>query len=347
MAASRLRSARSRNWRYATLLVLVLALSGAWVAFWNYAAGKAEEAFTGWRAREAKSGRIYACGSQSLAGFPFRIEILCEGASAVLQGMQPPVEIKAANILVASQIYQPTLLISEVTGPLTIAEAGRPPNFVANWKLGQSSVRGTPAAPERVSLVFDTPSFNRVNPAEALLSARHIEIHGRIAEGSAANRPVIEIAVTAVKLSAPGAGPLAAAPIDADISGVVRGLNDFSPKPWALRFREIQAAGGRIDIGKARLQQGETIAIGSGTLTVNAQGKLDGQIDLAIAGLDAFINSFTGANRQQGFGITFGLGLLGGKVTVEGRPAVALPLRVADGTMYLGPIKIGEVPALF
>ena len=37
------------------------------------------------------------------------------------------------------------------------------------------------------------------------------------------------------------------------------GLKDFAPKPWPERFREIQAAGGRLDFTQSRVQQGETI----------------------------------------------------------------------------------------
>ena len=40
---------------------------------------------------------------------------------------QPPIEIKGNGILVAAQVYDPTLLISEFNGPLTIADPGQAP----------------------------------------------------------------------------------------------------------------------------------------------------------------------------------------------------------------------------
>ena len=39
--------------------------------FRKLAAGKAKTAIDGWRAREAKAGRIYTCDSQNVGGFPF------------------------------------------------------------------------------------------------------------------------------------------------------------------------------------------------------------------------------------------------------------------------------------
>lgn len=346
MAASR--SARRWRWRFIALVVLLVALGFGWTWLWQYASQKAEDTIAGWRARETRAGRIYTCGSETLGGFPFRIEVLCDRAGAVLSGGDAPLELKARNVHVAAQIYQPSLLISEFTSPFTIGEPGRPPTMTANWKLAQSSVRGTPQAPERVSIVFDEPTLDRVSPPEPMLRAKRIELHGRIAEGSAANRPVIEIVLETNQASVPAAGPLAVTPIDANIDMVLRGLNDFSPKPWAQRFRELQAARGRIDIVKARVQQGDTVAIGAGALTLNNQGRLDGQLDVAVAGLESFINAFSAATRQRsGFGLQLGLGLLGGNAIVEGRKAISLPLRVKDGAIFLGPIMIGQAPALF
>src|SRR5262245_54290983 len=136
-------------------LVAVVAI--AWSGFWFVAAGAAEKTIAGWREREAHVGRIYTCEKQTVSGFPFRIEVRCVDPSIELRRNEPPIALKATDLVVVSQIYQPTLLISELTGPMTIAEPGQSPSYIANWTLGQSSVRGTPKAPERASIVFDQP----------------------------------------------------------------------------------------------------------------------------------------------------------------------------------------------
>ncbi len=359
------------------MLVLVLVLAAGWSWFWLYAAGQAQVAIDGWRAREAKAGRVYACGSQTIGGYPFRIEVECDKASALFRSNQPPVEIKASGMLIAAQIYQPNLLITEFHGPLTIADPGKPPNVIVNWKLFQSSVRGTPAAPERVSLVFDKPVVERVigGNRQNMLRAKRIEIHGRLIEGSVTKNPVIETVLRLTQASAPELHPAAAQPVDADITAVLRGLDNFSPKPWAARFRELQAAGGRIDITKARVRQDETIATGDGALSLTANGRLVGQLRVTIAGLEPFLASISapqavqtspdmdkvagaldrllpglgGVARQQATSsnLSFGINLLGERTTLEGKPAVTLPLRFDDGSIFLGPIKIGDAPALF
>ena len=367
---------RGRRFRYLGMLLLVMAVVGGWSWFWFYAAGKAQVTVDAWRAREAKAGRVFACGTQTIGGYPFRIEVECDKASALFRTLQPQAELKTAHILAAIQVYDPTLMISEFTGPLTIATPGHAPDFIANWKLMQSSVRGTPEAPQRVSIVADHPRIDNVGGGARhnVLSARRIELHGRMVEGSAASHPVIELVLRLGAASAPGLSPVAAQPVDADVDAVLHGLKDFSPKPWAARFRQLQAAGGRIDITRARVQQGQTIAVGGGTLELNSRGRLEGQLRVTVANVQAFLNEIGAARQLQnsqpmdklagalnqvapglgdvaragaGANLSFGLDLLGEHTMLEGQRALTLPLRFSDGTIFLGPIAIGNVPALF
>jgi hypothetical protein len=368
-------SSARRIRRYITLLILIAALFGGWSWLWKYASDRAETNLEGWRAREAKAGRVYACGSQTIGGYPFRFEVNCEQASALFQSNQPPVELKTSGMLVATQIYDPTLLIAEFHGPLTIADPGQAPNIVANWKLFQSSVRGTPAAPERVSFVVDRPAVDRMGAGQQnLLRAARIEIHGRVAEGSVTNNPVLEMVLRLNQASAPSLHPAAVEPVDANITAMLRGLKDLATKPWPARFRELQAADGRIEITQARVQQGETIAVGSGALSLNPNGRLEGQVRVTVAGVDAFLRSIGAqqmvqtspkldkiagaldrlapglgdvARQQAGANISFGINLLGEQATLEGKRAVTVPLRFSDGAVFLGPILIGNTPALF
>lgn len=368
--------ARRTAWRYITMLVLVVAVCAGWSWFWYAATDKAQATVDGWRAREAKAGRIYACGSESFGGYPFRFEMNCDAASALFSSNQPPLEIKARGIQVAAQVYQPTLLISEFHGPLTVAAPGQAPHVVVNWKLAQSSVRGTPAAPERISLVLDKPAVDGINDGttRSLLRANRVEIHGRLAEGSALSQPVIEVALRLEGAMAPDVHPAMAQPVDAVIDTVLRGLNDFSPKPWHERFRQIQADGGRIDVTQARVQQGETLAVGSGSISINPTGRLQGQLRVTIAGLEPFlkrigaqqivqtsptVDKLAGAldrlspglgnmaRQQVGANLSAGINMIGEQTTLEGQRAVTLPLRFDDGRMFLGPIPLGDAPAVF
>jgi hypothetical protein len=285
-------------WRLFLMPVLLLIAAAAWSAFWFYSASQVDISADAWRAREAQSGRVYDCARRSVAGYPFRLEVRCDGASVSLISQtagaapgEPPITARLGEILVVAQVYDPKLLIAEFTAPATISDRGGQPSMVANWRTARSSVVGLPAVPQRVALVFDEPSIDRVEGSAQtpLARARHIELHGRLAEGSPSDHPVIETALQIEAGSVQGVHPLLAQPFDAAVRTRLSGLKDFSPKPWPQRFRELQAAGGHVDIVQSRIQLGDVVAVAAGALSLNAEGRLEGELQMTVAGIEQVV----------------------------------------------------------
>jgi len=385
-------------WRLFIAPVLLLIAAIAWSAFWFFAASEVSVKADAWRAQEAKSGRIYDCGKRTVAGFPFRLEVRCSDASVALvaqtagQATNPAsVTAKLGEILVVAQVYDPNLVIAEFAAPATIADRAAQQSFVANWSKGRSSVVGLPGVPQRASIVFDDPTINRVDGSlqVPLAGAKHVELHGRIAEGSPSDRPVIETALQISAGSIKGSHPLLAEAFDANVRAMVSGLRDFSPKPWPQRFRDIQAAGGHVEIVQSRIQQGDLIAVAAGSLGLSPSGNLDGELQMTVAGLEKVvpalgidkmleqgvpqstldrvapgvrtqdINNLMGAldraipglgkvvKQNANVGVAAGINALGKEAVLEGRKARSFPLRFSDGAVFLGPLKVAQIPPLF
>ncbi|MGC2813442.1 MAG: DUF2125 domain-containing protein [Bradyrhizobium sp.] len=383
-------------WRLFFMPVLLLIAAVAWSAFWFYSASQVDVTADAWRAREAQSGRVYDCARRSVAGYPFRLEVRCDGASVSLISQTAgeattPITAKLGEILVVAQIYDPKLLIAEFTAPATISDRGGRPSMIANWRTARSSVVGLPAVPQRVALVFDDPSINRLEGSAQtpLAGARHIELHGRLASGAPSDHPVMETALQIEGGSVQGVHPLLAQPFDADIRTRLSGLKDFSPKPWPQRFRELQAAGGHVDVVQSRIQQGDVVAIAAGALSLSAEGRLEGELQMTVAGLEKVVaalgidkmleegvpqatldrvapgvrtqdlNNLFGAldraipglgkavKQNANVGVAAGLNALGKEAVLEGKKARSFPLRFVDGAVWLGPLKVAEIPPLF
>jgi hypothetical protein len=386
-------------WRLFIMPVLLVVAAAAWSAFWFYAASEVDVKADAWRAQEAKSGRVYDCARRSVAGFPFRLEVRCDGASVSLMSQTAeqaatqaaPITARLGEILVVAQIYDPKLLIAEFTAPATLSDRGGSPSMSVNWSTARASVVGLPAVPQRASIVFDDPGIDRINGSmqTPLARARHIELHGRLAEGSPADHPVIETVLQIQGGSVQELHPLLAQPFDADVRAMLSGLKDFAPKPWPVRFRELQAAGGHVEIVSSRIAQGDLLAVAAGTLGLTANGRLDGELQMTVAGLETVIpalgiekmldegvpqatldrvapgvktkdlNNLFGAldraipglgkavKQNASVGVAAGINALGKEAVLEGRKARTFPLRFVDGTVFLGPIKVGQVPALY
>lgn len=382
--------------RLFVLPVLILVAAGAWSGFWFYAASEVNVVADAWRAREAKSGRIYDCADRRVSGFPFRLNVTCDGVTATLvsqsagQTAKTPITAKIRQIEAMAQVYDPRRITAAFHGPATISVSGAP-SLAARWSKGQSSVVGLPATPQNVSLMFDNAVIDRLEGSMQVLlaSAKHIELHGRIASGSPADHPVIESVLKITQGSIQGVHPLLVQPFDAYVQAKLSGLRDFEPKPWPERFRQMQAAGGHVEIVRSRIRQGDLVAVAAGRLGLGADGRLDGQLQMTVAGIEkvipelgidkmlkqgvpqaaldriapgvktADLNNLFGALDRAipGLGkvvkdnanieVQAAVNALGTQATLEGRKALAFPLRFVDGAVFLGPLKVADVPPLF
>jgi hypothetical protein len=135
----------------------------------------------------------------------------------------------------------------------------------------------------------------------------------------------------------------------------------------------MQARNGSIEIIRSRVQQGDLIAVSAGTLSLTPRGGLEGQLQITVVGIDQVLKTLdldqimsqgkvgeaVGqldrlmpglsklARQNARPGILAGLGAIGQNTTLEGKPAVTLPLRFSDGAARLGPFPLGRVPPLF
>jgi hypothetical protein len=367
---------RRRPWLIALPLVVLVLLALVWTAFWFFAANRADAEIARWREREAQAGRIFACSNQEIGGYPFRLEVHCTEPAVELRRWQPAVALAAKDALITLQVYDPTLVIGTFTSPLTIAEAGQPSRLVANWKLAQTSLRARAAAAERLSLVMDDFQLaeNNAGPVTPVATAGHIELHGRLASGSPDDNPVVELGMRLTNGTVPSQKVLAQ-PTDGVTSIRIQGLKNLGPKPLREILREMGANEGRLEIQEAKLTQGDIVATGTGALTVKPSGRLDGQLRLTVAGLERLIAlldleqevaKFVAQRSGGGIldrlvprlgevlrgpaGATLaaqGIAMLGEQTQLDGRRAVTLPLRFADGAVFLGPIPVGQMPPLF
>jgi hypothetical protein len=361
---------RRRSWLIATPLIVVLLLAVGWSGFWYYAASQAEARIADWQAQQAGAGRAFSCGKQAVGGYPFRIEARCRDVTVELKDTQPPVTLKLEEILVVSQIWDPKLFIAEFTGPLTAADPGQAPYVTASWKLAQASVRGTPDKPDRASIVID--DLKLAEASTPVFDAKHAEFHARVQFGSWPHNPAIDLAANLKTASAPGLSPYARDALDADLTAVLHGMKDFAVKPLPVLLRDWQATGGRFEIQSARIAQGETLANTTGTLGLTQAGRLDGALQLNVAGLEkllpaiaqqkgaalsldraapalnAIMPGLGGRLAPQAQNVAVGLlGLLGKPVEIEGKRGVSVPVRFKDGSASFGPIPLGQVPAVF
>lgn len=374
---------RRKPWALILLALAVVSAGGLWTAVWYYAAAQTESRIQDWRQREANAGRIQSCGKQTVGGFPFRIIVRCTNAAVEVRSQQPPLLMKAKEVVVVAQIHDPARIAGEVVGPFTVSEPTRV-LYTGSWSRGRLDVHGVAARFERLALQFEEMRIEQPGPT-LLMSANRLELNGRLVGGRPFENPVLDITGQATGTIVPGLGPIGEKPGEADFTAVLHGLRTLAPRPAQALLRELQASGGRLEIASLRLQQGDMIAVGAGMLALSASGRPEGILRVTATGVERLVQTLgldralaqTTAQRGGALGmertsqlhnaldrimpglstvargkameagVQMGLALLGEPTQLEGRRAVAMPLRFADGQTTLGPIRLGQVPPLY
>ncbi|BAT58125.1 hypothetical protein GJW-30_1_00641 [Variibacter gotjawalensis] len=331
---------RSRFWLYAPFVALAV-LAAGWTAVWFYAAQRADTMLAAWMAREAVLGRQYHCGQRKTAGYPFRIEVTCTDLKITFANDEGPVTLAAPKLLALAQIYTPDLVILEATGPMTVKQPATGIDYVASWTMLQASARGRPSAPQRLSLVVTAPKLALPNRPDALMEAKGFQFHAKRQENAA--DPIFDLALNVDTLTS-AAPALTGRPLTGELVGVLRGLKDLRPKPWPARLREWQGNAGRVELTRSRITLGDAVAVGQGDLGLTPQGRLDGTVNLRVAGLEQIAGLFFASSESRP--VITALNMLA-RSDIDGKKAVAVPLSFRDGRILFGPVPVGRVGPLF
>jgi hypothetical protein len=117
---SRARTVTFRRWTIWAPVAAVILLAALWSGLWYVSASVADRALSGWVEREAAAGRAYSCSSETIGGFPFDVRARCTDVTAEIKNSQPPYSVGAKALDFVAEVYRPTRLVGELSGPLTI-----------------------------------------------------------------------------------------------------------------------------------------------------------------------------------------------------------------------------------
>jgi len=305
--------------------VVVLLLGVAVSGWWMLATHMADTAFDRWLASEAVLGRQWTCASRSIGGYPFRIELQCDGFSMTAETGQFR-SLALGGFHALAQIYDPKLVIVEANGPLMVRSANGQTASVS-WQMMRSSLHfETQIRADRVSTVVDGAVIETSNP---LLSGRmgHGEFHMRKGSSDAAGSLDVEVASSASDATFRD-NPL---PASLNAHLLVKKGWVLADNPSVSGLDSWRSSGGELVIDQWDMKRGEQALSVKGSISLDDGHRLTGKVDLSASGLGDILKDS-------------GLSLLGGSIGVG---SVKLPLTLNKGRLLLGPLKLFDLPPLY
>lgn len=348
---------RHRRWGLYLPFLGVALLAAGWSAFWFVARDRVVATLDAWVAREADLGRRWTCPERAVGGFPFRFELICARPSFTGTTPGGPVEGSLARLLVAAQVYDPSLVIAEAEGPFIARAAAAGGAVRLDWTGLRASVRGREGSFERASFDLTGGALRLGAEGESpVVQGERLEAHVRRDPARPPADDAYELALTLTGSEVPALDGLigGAEPADAEIRATITRAGTLGRGRRIEQLERWRDAGGRLDIARLAVTKGSRRLEAKASLSLDERRRPQGVIDASAAGLDDLLARFGGRQSALGGLIAGGLDILGGRRRGE-PPAAAAdagltrlpPIRIVDGKGYLGPIPLFLVPPLY
>ena len=220
------------------------------------------EALDGWIAAEARGGRQWTCGDRTIAGYPFRIEIICNS----LDLKRGAITASFGRTEAVAQVYQPRRIITEVAGPLRVSD-GRV-TVEGSWDLLQASINASPTGGlQRLSLAADGPkvTITGLGTGEIAGSGKHLELHVRPNPSRTAEQACdVAASVTAGPHSAPRRADRRRGADQSQCGHHRHAGRGLQGRPIVEELERWRKAGGKLDILMLAAGQGPAPDRGQG-----------------------------------------------------------------------------------
>jgi len=301
-------SANRRPWRMFLPLGFVLFLLLLWSAYWYVAVGQAKVRFTAERAALAAQGMALQCSREEWGGYPFHFEFTCGSPVLTYAGR---IEVRSANLLLVALAYAPWQVAALIDGPTSLATPGGIHTDITHQR---ALAAVTLDSQGKLSLSVDVPAVS----AEGVGKADKLMLFTR--PGATGGT---DVALQGAEVTYQPRGRPSVTIDNGSVLGTLQPDHTF-----------------RLD--KFELDQGALRYWGSGSLGLDQQHRLSGQVDTETndsQALLAIVGPQLGLSDSKLANLRTVLGLLGSSAKA--------PIIAKDGALFFGPFQISELAPLY
>lgn len=327
--------AAGRRWLIAGGVILVI-LALAWTGGWFWLARWAEENASHAFARLAEEGVAVDCAERSIVGFPFALKLAC-GKTAVAEA-RTGTRADFAGLNGGASLFSPATARVSLVSPARIDSTLLDGAAEMRWDSAAIGVGLGVNGPRDLS--FDASEL------AAKLSGLPLPIDGisaASAEGSLAPSPEggsdVSLAFSDLGVSMAGAEL-------PPVSGSAAAELSVPPRALATGRASLQAPVWARNIDVA-LQSSGAAFQAAGDIAIDAEGILDGELTLKIAGAEALpglIAKLPQDWQRKANGAVGGIFLFGTPTTLDGKTASELKVKIERSAVSIGDMQLITLP---
>jgi hypothetical protein len=326
--------------------VLVIGI-GAYTAFWWIAAGKIEDAATGWRETAHQQKIDASWQGMRVTGYPlsFRLEL----SDVALRNIAtlPQVELRAPTL--SANVHPWNFRAATLAAPDGLG-ATLGPAAVPLAKVDAEHASGAVALADDGTTTVWLSLYQAKAQAGVAVAARAAHFWATLPSRppAAHQDPSLTFAASLRELALPAVPPGFSPAID-DLGF---GVTVQGAMPSGGSLAQSAAAwskdGGTIELDRLHMRWGDMEINGSGTLALDNDLQPVGGFSGGVAGFDQLLSALVASGRVKASDARvarLALAMLA-KAGPDGRPEIATSFTIQNGEMFLGPAKLGKAPRI-
>lgn len=327
-------------------IVLLVAVAGAYAAFWLIAAGRIEDGLGRWAQSLRAHDLDLSWRAVRVGGFPFAFRL--ELRDATLRDVAParPGEVRAPLLSAVASPWN--FRVWRLAAPQGLGAASEPGGQHAA-KMTARMAEGAIAVANDGGATLWLGVSNPAADAGVHVAAREAYLWLILPSHppQAHSEPALGLALDVRDLAL----PFVLAPLRNPVDEIGFGITVMGRVPDApLRQAAIswRDAGGTVELDHFGLRWGTLAVRASGTVALDSELQPEGAFSGAIEGYPELMTALVagGRMRRDEAGIA-GLALaLFAKTGPDGRPEISTSLTIQDGQIFLGPARLGPAPRI-
>ncbi len=326
-------------------IVLVAIVAGGWFA----AAAAITTAIDNWADQQRRNGVEASWREYKMTGFPVRLTGLMQGAT--FTGINGELAWSWTAPPIAMRFFPLSPNRVEVTAPgghaiqLTAGPTAADLQATAAVATSQVTVAANGVIDVLLLALEDLMVADAVSGLQA--SAARVNFNVETVNDASAHTLLSRGQIIDLRLPSQVDTPLGRnvpfVAFDAALAGAL------PSNPTAINVARWRDAGGSLDLRAMDLVWGPLRAVGTGSLTLDADLQPTGEIAATVEGLDGAISAFEDAGLVDANAAALAriaLLALSRPSANGGKPAVELPLRIDQRRLSLGPIQLTTLPRI-
>lgn len=336
------------------MAIFLVALIVLIVAGWFIGAQVYRSAIEESRSALARDGVTLTCTDETLGGFLARFEWRC---TSLTLSFANGGTLSGGAFNTVAPIWNPLFTIAEWTGPFQSQSADGFDAAIAS-DLVRASIRlNTSLQLERLSAVLDPFTITLQGAPQAIASGNQAELHIRQPETvldapneydtekpENATADDLEVALLVFGFESLLLGDVNQ--VDLSISALMEQLGAVQARSLQGLVRDWVARSGQITPLTTRLRLDDLAIDLNGSATIGINGLIDFDGSIATNDVPALVALMGIDDNNGASAISAGATLFGRQTTIGEDTATELPLRVTQGTVSIGPVPLGLLPAL-